>query len=232
MNRVYLDLGNTALKVYSDDGDLVEVYLSRDEAWIENFACMVNRHPIKQAVLASVAVKEKEAAVMSRLDGIEVLSASYDIGEWQIQHSYKNPAKLGIDRLLAIEAAYRETQNSLVVIDCGSAITVDSVDSSGFHQGGFIVPGYRLQMESLLSGTNLSFDVIDPTLALGSDTSECIRNGSFRMISSFCQSVIEEMKPSTVILTGGDLNGVLAPLKVFGEVDEQLVFKGLKYVYG
>lgn len=232
MNKVYLDLGNTALKVFNSQGDLIETYLASDVCWIDRFKSFIALGGVEQAVLASVAVKEKEVAVMGAMKGLAVTKASCEKGSWKIQHSYKQPHRLGIDRLLAIEAAYREVNDRLVVIDCGSAITLDSVDADGFHLGGFIVPGYRLQMESLLNGTNLTFDAVEPAQDLGNDTSECIRNGSLRMITSLCESVIKECNPSKVILTGGDVNGVLSSLRSLGGVDKLLVFKGLKYVYG
>jgi len=182
-------------------------------------------------VIASVAVPEKLDLIMDNLPYINFEKAAYDKGRWTVTHCYEDPSRLGIDRLLAIEAAYRDVKGSLIVIDCGSAITIDAVSTDGKHLGGYIVPGFRLQMGSLLDGTNLTFDQDNPDLTLGCSTTECIRHGSLRMIHAFCQSVIDEINPERVFITGGDIKGVLNSLSVFGEQDDLLVFKGLKSVY-
>ncbi|GLQ30462.1 type III pantothenate kinase [Litoribrevibacter albus] len=232
MAEAYFDLGNTSLKVFDTDGNLLGVYSSLEQDWLVQLRGLLDRSVIRRVVISSVAVPEKLNAVLEVLRGIDYQLAAYDVGNWMVQHSYDDPSKLGVDRLLAIEAAYRHYETSLVVIDCGSAVTLDVVDKHGKHQGGYIVPGFRLQMESLLQGTNLSFDELLPDTRLGKNTTECIRHGSLRMIKSLCESLILEVEPAKVVLTGGDLNGVLSSLSELGEVDQYLVFNGLKAVYG
>ena len=232
MDDLYFDLGNTSLKVYSDGGKLAAVFSSLRSSWLSETSAFICSQDVKRVVIASVATEEKLDLVLNLLKGISVTIASYDKGQWRVINGYANPERLGIDRLLAIEAAYFEIQDRCLVIDCGSAITLDAVDASGCHIGGYIVPGYRLQMESLLRDTSLSFDSIEPTLEMGLDTSECIRNGALRMIFSFCVSVIDEIKPARVFLTGGDLKGALKTLEGLGVRDDFLVYKGLKRVYG
>ena len=53
---------------------------------------------------------------------------------------YKNPQQLGVDRWLAIVAAYHQLPERLLVVDAGSAITLDLVSPVGQHQGGYIIP--------------------------------------------------------------------------------------------
>lgn len=232
MTKLYLDLGNTSLKIHHEDGSLMSVVSTLESHWEVAIKELMREYTFRQVIIASVATIEKKKALLDCLGNVPIVMAGFDKGNWVVQHCYEVPGRLGIDRLLAIESAYREVSSSVVVIDCGSAITIDSVNESGQHMGGYIVPGYRLQMQSLLRGTSLTFNDIEPELDLGKDTSECIRNGSLKMIESFCCSVVEQLNPKEVLLTGGDLNGVLSPLASIGKVDDRLVFKGMKYVYG
>lgn len=232
MSKLYMDLGNTSLKVFNEQGELLGAYNKYMDNWEEDFKRIFEHTCYVSCILASVATKAELSKIKSLLpDEISLTEASFNLGLWSVVPCYQDPSKLGIDRLLAMEAAFRESESSVVVIDCGSAVTVDYVSQTGFHEGGYIVPGYRLQMESLLRDTSLSFEDIRPSLGLGQSTSECIRNGSLRMITSLCESVIERYQPSVVVLTGGDLSGDLSSLSQLGRRDDLLVFKGLNYVY-
>ncbi|MCZ7599940.1 MAG: type III pantothenate kinase [Gammaproteobacteria bacterium] len=61
-----------------------------------------------------------------------------------LENRYANPAQLGVDRWLALIAARRLGGGPVVVVDCGTAITVDLVDGAGVFHGGMILPGRRL----------------------------------------------------------------------------------------
>lgn len=64
-------------------------------------------------------------------------------------NGYQHPERLGVDRWLAILAAKSRSGEACIVVDCGSAITVDLVTSQGEHLGGYIAPGLRLMREAL-----------------------------------------------------------------------------------
>lgn len=71
-----------------------------------------------------------------------------------VVNGYQQPEKLGVDRWLAVLAAKARTPGACIVVDCGSAITVDLVTAQGEHLGGYIAPGLRLMREAL--GVNTS----------------------------------------------------------------------------
>ena len=64
---------------------------------------------------------------------------SAEIG-YGLTNAYVNPSELGSDRWCAMVAAYHATDSDIIVIDCGSAITIDIVNSAGQHLGGYILP--------------------------------------------------------------------------------------------
>lgn len=132
-----------------------------------------------------------------------------------VENAYADPGRLGVDRWLAMLAAFHDAAGACCVLDCGTTITVDVVSSSGMHQGGFIVPGFSLMQQSLVDRS--------PALVLGKEsalpelgctTGSAINNGVLTMVLGF----ISELQRKDVLvgkrahwyLTGGDAT-VLAP---------------------
>ena len=99
-----------------------------------------------------------------------------------VVNSYVRPERLGVDRWLAIVEAWH-SRGAAIVIDCGSAITLDAVSSAGRHQGGYIVPGLRMLERSLTGGTGaVRIDSgIERGLGPGKSMTECVQNGVLRM---------------------------------------------------
>ncbi len=66
-----------------------------------------------------------------------------------VSNSYRDLQKMGVDRWLAMLAAFHECQSACCIVDCGSAITIDLIDDQGQHRGGYIVPGLTMMHEGL-----------------------------------------------------------------------------------
>lgn len=97
-----------------------------------------------------------------------------------VSNAYATPGRLGVDRWLALIAAYRQCLSAVLVVDIGSALTIDLVDGAGLHRGGYIMPGPRLMADALLRATdrvrfapNEDLTVPEP----GIDTATCVNNG-------------------------------------------------------
>jgi type III pantothenate kinase len=71
-----------------------------------------------------------------------------------VRNGYSNPAQLGVDRWLAVIGAFHRHPGGSCIVDAGTALTVDAVDDTGSHLGGYIVPGPRLMVDSLLARTS------------------------------------------------------------------------------
>jgi type III pantothenate kinase len=72
-----------------------------------------------------------------------------------VSSAYDVPERLGVDRWLAMLAAYNSLSEAVVVIDLGSAMTADGISKAGHHVGGYIAPGLRMMAQSLLARTDL-----------------------------------------------------------------------------
>ena len=115
------------------------------------------------------------------------------------------------------------------MIDAGSALTVDFVDDSGKHKGGYIAPGISMMRDSLLKSTegisSCATAIGDPRVP-GSDTGEAVSKGCFLSAASLIRYLIKD-QTSSLVLTGGDAELLLhyftgAPVYV-----EDLVLEGL-----
>ena len=150
-----------------------------------------------------------------------------------VTNSYKDASALGVDRWLAILAAYNSTRECCLVVDAGSAITLDVVDAKGLHLGGYIVPGLTIQANALLSGTQIirPQDLVFGELGLGDSTRSAITNGILSMVVACISETRAGLKDSPKIyLTGGDADAISSALKERGVSHEcfpELVLDGL-----
>jgi len=71
----------------------------------------------------------------------------------KIINNYQPPENLGIDRWLAVIAAYNRTHDTTCIIDFGTATTIDIIDNQGTYQGGYILPSYQKTTETLTTQT-------------------------------------------------------------------------------
>lgn len=145
-----------------------------------------------------------------------------------VTNGYREPDKLGVDRWLALLAAWQELGRAGVIVDAGTAVTVDVLDDVGTHQGGYIVPGLTLMLDALLSGTSgvrLSAGPV-ASLAAGHSTSDAVLHGCTVMTVA----LIERTRSGSelpLVLTGGDAE-LLAPwLAAPSLLRPELVLDGL-----
>lgn len=149
-----------------------------------------------------------------------------------VTNSYSEPARLGVDRWLAMLAAYNLAKNACCVIDCGSAITVDVLAADGCHQGGFIVPGLKMQESVLLNNTGrVRFDAMESRTfctELGKNTLEAVQHGIVSMVVAWLD--VQLKQAPIVFLTGGDAEFLAQGLR--GEdvsIQADIVMQGLKF---
>lgn len=158
-----------------------------------------------------------------------------------VSNSYRQPGLMGVDRWLAMLAAFNQYPGNICVIDCGTALTIDVVNAAGQHLGGLIMPGIRLQQNALREYTDkVIFNERPRTaeLQLGNDTAGCVHNGSKFMLVGAIHEVLSHSKrllggEMACIMTGGDADLLApllqAPLQDAVIVAPDIVLDGLKY---
>ena len=149
---------------------------------------------------------------------------------------YEEPARLGVDRWLALVAAWNAVRRAVAVVDLGTAATLDFVAADGRHQGGYIVPGLGLMAAALArdtAGVRVAGDLA-PDLAPGRNTAQAVRRGSTAMLLDFIEASVGRFAsvaggPPAVFLTGGDAELLAGRLPFALRLEPDLVLDGLEY---
>lgn len=194
-------------------------------------------HPIDQILICSVVPEGTSLIEKScrKLWKAKILVVGRDI-RVPIKNNYSNPKQVGQDRLVGAFAAKRLYGAPLIIIDLGTAITFDVVSKSGTYEGGIIVPGIRLSLESLFKKTALlpRIEKIDtPKNLIGRDTKTSMLSGIFNGYGALCTGLIQTISHSLkarpkVIMTGGHTQLIKKYIRVkIDAIDADLVFKGL-----
>tara|TARA_Y100000589_G_scaffold237676_1_gene225080 strand:- start:745 stop:1191 length:447 start_codon:yes stop_codon:yes gene_type:complete len=138
---------------------------------------------------------------------------------------------MGADRWHGMYGAWLRHRSGFVVVDAGSAVTLDYVDAGGQHLGGFILPGQGMMLRSLRRDVaRVVFkpgEVLDDTP--GKSTSECVNHGLAWLLAGLVERIqrdAESLGLTDVIVTGGDAPRWLA-LGLRARHCADLVFDGL-----
>jgi type III pantothenate kinase len=155
-----------------------------------------------------------------------------------VRNGYHEPHMLGVDRWLAIVAAYQEINASCIVVSLGTAITVDLIASDGKHKGGFIAPGLNLMLNSLRSrARQIVVDGEFPVLRLepAVATSDAVYSACAAMVTGLIDngmrqlSRLDQNSEFQVLFTGGDADKLL-PFYPQARLLPDLVLDGLACV--
>lgn len=125
--------------------------------------------------------------------------------------AYQEPKTLGIDRWLALLGTIRlYPKENVLIIDAGTATTVDLLASNGQHQGGWILAGVKVLFNSILSRSTLvhAESKTVTNLAFGTNTSDNVNNACWASTLGMIEQAIEQAYKlgdvDRIILTGGD----------------------------
>jgi type III pantothenate kinase len=185
--------------------------------------------------IASVAGESAEAELRSLLAtrwNVEPWFARTEAATGDLLNSYADPSRMGVDRWLAMLGAWSRKPGRLCVVDAGSAITIDLVDTGGRHEGGYIVPGPQLMEQALLLDTDrVRFDEDVPyRLDPGVSTAEAVRNGIAIAGTGAVALVIDRLAVESdgLYFSGGAGEMLMGLLDRGGEFVPDLVFEGLE----
>ena len=136
--------------------------------------------------------------------------------------------------LLNAAAAFDVLKQSCVVVDAGTAVTVDFVDGSGTFHGGAIAAGAQLSLDALHRRTAQLPEVVlaRPLEAIGHSTVEAMRGGAFHGVRGMVRELVEHYAEQagsypTVIATGGDAELLFADFDLVERIVPELTLMGL-----
>ena len=159
-----------------------------------------------------------ESAVRERLNQ-PVLLIGRDLPP-PMKTALAEPERVGTDRLCSAAMAYHRLGGACVVADFGTAITIDCVDDDGIFLGGAILPGLRMSIDVLASGTALlpRVNLEKPSWVIGKNTRQAIIAGVISAARGALRWLTEAYATELghwpeVIVTGGDAELVIADLQ-------------------
>ncbi|MBO6523886.1 MAG: type III pantothenate kinase [Balneolaceae bacterium] len=230
---LYVDIGNSSIKIGFQSSDKWTVHTH--ETAMEAAKEIKNHiYPVKQIFVCSVREGMKDA-LEGKIETKNLKEVTIaDIPSDKLD--YETPETLGIDRYLACLGAYSESEKGVVVIDAGSACTIDYMDSNGVFFGGVIVPGFKSIMnifkESAPELPDIKVGI--PKVFPGKSTTESLQWGQVGFfvdgVISILESYDEKFEDYELYLTGGDAPVLYDLLGHVGEVNPWLVLMGLKKI--
>lgn len=243
MSILLIDVGNSYLKwaMASKNGELSQVHSistdsSLDKVW-EDCA-----QP-ERIVISSVSSDQHEQTLIDTFKQQWQLSPEFLLSPTKgfgISNAYKEPASLGSDRWAAMLAAYHDVGSAVLVVDAGTALTIDAIDDQGQHLGGLIVPGLALSRKVLVTNTQMDLDVINSNEMahdfFGCSTEQGIVSGSYHAASSLIDqaytrlSALKTSDKPVCYLTGGDAVQLKEKLQCPHVLEPDLVLKGLALI--
>lgn len=238
--RLYVDVGNTALKWRRRDGRCVEQGgETHQRHWDQALEAPLAPGAALQVVwVASVAGAEADqriAQLIRQRTGREPHFYYSQPSDFGITSCYPEPRRLGVDRWVAMLECWHRF-GAGIIIDCGSALTIDAIDEEGHFLGGYIVPGLGMLRNALLRDTaDVHVEQSRADLGLGHSTGECVHNGLLRMSVAFVADVVAQLRTQLpgdchVLVTGGGATELLAFFPFEFQHLPDLVLDGLERV--
>ena len=212
---VVVDIGNTRIKWgrCSANGVAAMATLPSDDpaAWEQQLHGWERSGPITWAVTSVSPPTRKRFTDWLTERGGRIVDVSRP-DQLPLKVLLERPDHVGMDRLLdAVAACHRQPGRPAVIVDAGSAVTVDLVDETGAFRGGTILPGLRLMALALHEHTALLplVEIQKPPPVLGTSTTDAMRSGIYYAVvgainTAGVTSCANCSLAPTIFLTGGD----------------------------
>ena len=233
-----IDIGNTRIKwQHRDEKNII---LS-GSIFVENFMDIdfSTIKSIDKIIIANVnrsIVLDKMREILNVFK-CPIIEASTDSNEYLI-NDYEDIKMLGVDRWMAALGAWKLYQRSLLIINAGTAITIDLIDldkkDKAHFKGGMILPGIAISLGVLNNSTNLIDTEIGKNQYPSLNTKDAVTTGIMTSIQGAVNLVCRKLPSSLpILLTGGDANLIYEQSeddwKSRIKLEDDLIFEGLMF---
>ncbi|MDP2910994.1 MAG: type III pantothenate kinase [Candidatus Omnitrophota bacterium] len=193
---------------------------------------------IDSVIITSVvpqALKKVEKAIKD-ITGKKSVVVGRDLDSG-VKNLYNDPGQVGTDRLVNARAAYELYGGECIIVDFGTAITIDIVNKKRQYIGGVIAPGPGISLWALSEKTALlpRITIKKPKSILGKETKESMLAGIVYGFSSLCDGIVCKLKKrycrnAKVIVTGGFSKLIGPYCETADKIDPDLTLKGLEII--
>ena len=250
-----MDVGNTNIEIgllNETHGDFTIIdsirYFTRVNITSDEFGMFllnwlahidVNRREIHCLVYSSVVppmngiVKRMYKKYFS--GDVLVVDENINVG---IVNSYRNPREVGSDRIVNSTAVHTLYGKNAIVVDMGTATTIDVVTQDGRYLGGVIFPGINTASQALRDKASRlpAISIHHCTRILAEDTASAIESGvyfsNYYALDGLIRGLAAEMGWTDYVKVGtGGVTNIFKETKLFDTIDDELALKGMKVIF-
>lgn len=240
MPKFLFDCGNTCIKfALVTDNNTLSNHQFIDYSVLHSFVTkLFMLYPMPDEIkISSVTKNERLVTLLENIAEFTHIKPTIAISQEQalgLTNCYDFPETLGVDRWLGMLAAWDIYHCSSLVVDLGTALTIDYITQEGDFKGGLILPGIKSLRDALLKDTAIkNIPELPYTSELGHNTSSCISSGIHYAIVGSILALHQSLPDvKSVVLSGGRakwLKDILEPVlpKTEYHVHKHLVLEGL-----
>ena len=155
-----------------------------------------------------------------------------------IRIQYDDPRRVGADRIANAIAAHHLYHGPAVLVDFGTATTLDAIDANGDYLGGAIAPGIQLSHDALVNHAAMLIrvELTAPTEAIGRNTTASMQSGIVFGYVGLVEGLVARFRTEMagspkVIATGGLATSLASLMPSIDIVDERLTLHGLRLIH-
>ena len=237
-----LDLGNSYLKAqwWQDDSLQSSASVRIKTGWQVSFEQFSDNFDIDRCYVSSVPGSgiddELQQSLCRFKTDLTIHRLSAQTHSRNLVNAYAEPSRLGVDRWLALLGAAESTKRDAIVIDAGSAITLDLLRADGQHLGGAILPGFNTpvaRFKQMLSVADFNHPEITSIDLPGCSTESCIHINYEIDTTDYLSDLIRRWADLLadnvdLIVSGGDASRVVRCLDYDYRLIPDLVFRGMR----
>ena len=249
--KLLVDIGNSRIKWSTLSADTLSAQSARSYQNNVTAICetLFQQKSLTHVILIHVLGKpfDNEINAIAKQYSVKLLIVHSELQAYGIKTTYKQPEKLGVDRFVAMIAAHQlnkeySNKQHCLIIDCGTAVTIDAIDATGKHIGGVILPGLHLCQDSLINKAH-NLRQIKQELAtvelniFATTTAQGVKSGCHYSLAATIDKVCEAMEQEIAsqhtvkrIICGGDANNIYTLLNGKYELNENLLMQGLQFI--
>ncbi|MDU6879932.1 type III pantothenate kinase [Finegoldia magna] len=248
-----IDIGNTniVLGIFKDDELIFEWRISTDlRKTSDEYALTlrqaleysnVKKSDIKEAIIGSVVpnLMPTIPKAVKKYLGIEPLIVDENI-KTGIVNKYASPREVGVDRIINAVSACKKYSTPVIIVDIGTAITLDYISENKEYLGGAIAPGIAISSEALFMKTAKlpKIEIEMPDKVIGDSTVKSMQSGVvfgfIGLIDYIIEKILEEKNKTkdevTIIATGGFSYLIAKQSKYITIIDKLITLDGLKII--
>lgn len=245
--KLLIDIGNTRTKWIVADG---REFVSRGAALNAEFSSSDLHLPdaISSIWASCVGGDDRFEQVAKNIQlklNLKVNRIRVEKERAGMQNAYRALDRLGVDRwVAAIGARDVLPQGALIVIDAGTAVTIDVVSNANSFEGGVILPGSVMMHDALVGRTaGISSALSEVGSIIGKSTEECVNAGALYGLAGAIERVVVEIQDglsmahsavqsgsATVLMCGGDADKLVSLLPASYQLEPDIIFRGLRVI--